>query len=96
MKESSSIGRLVAGTITGLFVGVLAAFVPYMPVAVVAAAHHLDEIGTYRIVAYAIACGVGIGAFIAIARRVNFRSGFLIGIAVGMLGGTTVCSQMRW
>lgn len=53
-----------------------------------------NGLGLAFILEYVVAILLGIGAAIAVRRRVGIVSGLLLGLAAGLLGGTTLCNVL--
>lgn len=93
-QRPANTGALVAGIVTGLFIGgTVLALLLFVLFGVTVDKVSKNQ-GLIFVCEYVVAVLIGVGAMIAVRRSVGFGSGLLVGLAAGLLGGTAFCNVL--
>ena len=90
----ADVTAFIIGLVVGLFLGgsVLTLILFLVFGLAVDQVQKTNGLGLAFILEYVAAVFIGIGAALALRRRVGIISGLLLGLAAGLLGGTALCN----
>ena len=95
-QPPANTGAFIGGVVAGLFAGgtglTLIVFLVGLAIAVLFDPKHNGSAIVADIFSYAIAAAVAALGIFFVRRNVGFLSGFVLGVAAGLLGGISVCS----
>lgn len=95
-QPPASTGAFIGGIVAGLFAGgtgltLLVFLLGLLIAAGLDRVTHNASTFVAILICYAIALGIGVLGVILVRKNVGFLSGFVIGVAAGLLGGVSIC-----